>query len=97
MGPTALCFLAALFTLFGRNVHTMILPHGANTIVLLVACAKDMALHGAQLYGIQPMIPTHRRIYVIPLVDDNTFDYIRLFAAFGSWTLKVHVGPPIKA
>ena len=43
-------------------IPAMILPHGANTIVLLVACAKDMALHGAQLYGIQPMIPPHRRI-----------------------------------
>ena len=40
---------------------------------------------------------TYTYIYVIPLVDDNTFYNIRLFAAFGSWTLKVHVGPLIKA
>ena len=44
----------------------MVLPHGANTIVLLVACAKGMALLGAQLYGIQPMIENMKSAHRVP-------------------------------
>ena len=74
----------------------MILPHGANTIVLLVACAKDIDYMGPNYTAYNPWSP-HIDVYVIPLVDDNTFyniTYDKALHSFRPLDLKSARGAP---